>query len=335
MLVKLIALILSTIAIMMANLCLGDLCVDPVQALTALSEKGMDSQLGQIIYGIRLPRLLTAALVGLALAVSGYLLQAVSRNDLADPYLTGVSSGAALGVALALILQWDFQTIPALAFGGGLTASLLVAYLARSGRGLSVPKLLLSGVALSAIATALINLAMTCFGTQLMSQGLNLWMLGGVSGRSWSELLPASFYVAVGLSAALAAAKQLRLLSLGEEAACALGLNVGRTQLLVLAAAVLLASTAVALSGMVGFVGLVAPHLARRIFAATSSQYTERLQIVAAGLTGAAMVLCSDLLARMVSPGQELPLGTLMALLGGPFFIYLLSRSVDQVQARG
>lgn len=328
MLVKLIALILSTLAIMLANLCLGDLCVDPLQALGALSEKGMNSSLSDIILTIRLPRLLTAALVGLALAVSGYLLQAVSRNDLADPYLTGVSSGAALGVALALIFRWDFQAIPALAFAGGLAASLLVAYLARSGRGLSVSKLLLSGVALSAIASAVINLAMTLFGTQLMTQGLNLWMLGGISGRSWPELGPGSVYVGIGFLAALAAAKQLRLLSLGEEAAGALGLNVARAQLLVLSTAVLLASTAVSLSGMVGFVGLVAPHVARRLFGTA-----ERLQIVAAALTGACLVLASDLLARTAGAGQELPLGTLMALVGGPFFIYLLSRSVERVKA--
>lgn len=328
MLVKLIALILSTLAIMLANLCLGDLCADPLQALGALTEKGMNSSLSDIILTIRLPRLLTAALVGLALAVSGYLLQAVSRNDLADPYLTGVSSGAALGVALALIFRWDFQTIPALAFAGGLAASLLVAYLARSGRGLSVSKLLLSGVALSAIASAVINLAMTIFGTQLMTQGLNLWMLGGISGRSWPELGPGSVYVGIGFLTALAAAKQLRLLSLGEEAAGALGLNVARAQLLVLSAAVLLASTAVALSGMVGFVGLVAPHVARRLFSAS-----ERLQIIAAALTGACLVLASDLLARTANAGQELPLGTLMALVGGPFFIYLLSRSVERVKA--
>lgn len=330
MLVKLTALILSTLALMLANLCLGDVTVEPLKALQAIqSGFGLDSSsntaLQNIILEIRLPRLLSAFLTGLALAVSGYLLQSVSRNDLADPYLTGVSSGAALGVAAGLIGRFDFQFIPLLAFAGGLIASLLSAYLSRSGRGLSVGKLLLSGVALSAIASAVINLSMAIYGSQPMAQGLSMWMLGGLSGSGWSELGPGSIYIALGLAVALFSAKQLRLLSLGEEAAQSLGLSVGRAQGAVLGAAVLLAGTAVALAGLVGFVGLVAPHAARRIAGG------ERLQIAAAALSGACLVLISDLLARTLANGQELPLGTLMALIGGPFFIYLLSRTMEKV----
>lgn len=329
MFVKFIALILFTIAIMLINLCLGDLTVAPVEAIQALFNHAGNSEIHDVLVGIRLPRLLTAFVVGLALATSGYLLQALSRNDLADPYLTGVSSGAAVGVACAMLLKFDFQSIPFFAFVGGITASFFVASIARGGgHGVSVAKLLLAGIALSSVAGALITLAMTTFGTQLMAQGLYLWLLGGISGRNWQELIPTVCYTAVGLVVAFAAAKQLNLLALGEETASSLGLNVGRSQLIILSAAVLLASSAVALSGMVGFVGLVAPHLSRRLFGRGV-----RLQLVCSGLTGAILVLFSDLLARTLSPGQELPLGTLMALIGGPFFIYLLSYSLDQVHS--
>jgi iron complex transport system permease protein len=330
MFLKFIALVAFTILIMLINLCLGDLTVAPIEALQAVFAHSGSGEIHDVIVGIRLPRLLTAFVVGLALATSGYLLQALSRNDLADPYLTGVSSGAAVGVACAMLLKFDFQTIPLFAFAGGITASFLVASIARgSGQyGVSVAKLLLAGIALSSVAGALITLAMTTFGTQLMAQGLYLWLLGGISGRNWQELIPTVCYTSVGLIVAFAAAKQLNLLALGEETASSLGLNVGRCQLVILAAAVLLASSAVALSGMVGFVGLVAPHLSRRLFGRGV-----RLQLVCSGLTGAILVLFSDLLARTLSPGQELPLGTLMALIGGPFFIYLLSYSLDQVQS--
>jgi iron complex transport system permease protein len=329
MFVKFIALILFTVAIMLVNLCLGDLTVAPLEAIQTLFNNGGNSEIHDVIVGIRLPRLLTAFVVGLALATSGYLLQALSRNDLADPYLTGVSSGAAVGVACAMLLKFDFQSIPFFAFVGGITASFFVASIARGGgHGVSVAKLLLAGIALSSVAGALITLAMTTFGTQLMAQGLYLWLLGGISGRNWQELVPTVCYTAVGLIVAFAAAKQLNLLALGEETASSLGLNVGRSQLIILSAAVLLASSAVALSGMVGFVGLVAPHLSRRLFGRGV-----RLQLLCSGLTGAILVLFSDLLARTLSPGQELPLGTLMALIGGPFFIYLLSSSLDQVHS--
>jgi iron complex transport system permease protein len=161
-----------------------------------------------------------------------------------------------------------------------------------------------------------------------MAQGLNLWILGGLSGRTWSEVTPSFLYVSFGLALALLAAKPLRLLSLGEEAAASLGLNVPLSQLFILMAAVLLSGCAVALSGLVGFVGLVAPHLTRRLF-----PRGERVQIIASALVGSIITLAADLLARTLMPIQELPLGALMAIAGGPFFIALLSRSLERVEA--
>jgi len=340
MFVKLLALIFLALLAMSANLSLGDVVIAPVCALATLFREQSAlacPQYAELLWQIRLPRLLAAAMVGAALAVSGYLLQALSRNDLADPYLTGVSSGAAVGAALAILFKLDLSLIPAMAFIGGIAASFLVAHLARrqseSGNsfsygGISVPRLLLAGIALSAIVTAAIQLAMNTFGSQIMAQGLNLWILGGLSGRTWPEIIPAAIYIAIGLGLALMAAKPLRLLSLGEEAASSLGLNVSLNQLFILIAAVLLSSCAVALSGLLGFVGLVAPHLTRRLF-----PRGERIQIIGSALVGAIITLAADLLARTLNPSQELPLGALLAISGGPIFIAMLSRSLEKVEA--
>jgi iron complex transport system permease protein len=337
MFVKLLALIFLALTAVSANLSMGDVVIAPLNALATLFRENSAlarPEYAEMLWQIRLPRLIAAALVGSALAVSGYLLQALSRNDLADPYLTGVSSGAALGAALAILLHLDLSLIPILAFAGGLAASFLVAYLARAKSssgcfaGISVPRLLLAGIALSAIVTAMIQLAMNAFGSQLMSQGLNLWVLGGLSGRTWSEIEPASLYIAIGFGLAVLAAKPLRLLSLGEEAASSLGLNVAASQLFILSAAVLLSSCAVALSGLIGFVGLVAPHLTRRLF-----PRGEKIQILSCALVGATITLAADLLARTLTPSQELPLGALLAIAGGPFFIALLSRSMERLEA--
>jgi iron complex transport system permease protein len=337
MFIKLLALVFIALAAVFANLCLGDVAIAPASALATLFKQNSalaQPELADMLWTIRLPRLLAAALVGAALAVSGYLLQALSRNDLADPYLTGVSSGAALGAAAAILLHFDLSLIPLFAFAGGIAASLLVAQLSRvpghasTNNGISVPRLLLAGIALSAIVTAAIQLAMGAFGSLAMAQGLSLWILGGLSGRTWAEIAPCAIYSAIGLTTALLAAKPLRLLSLGESAAASLGLNVPLAQCVILATAVILSGCAVSLCGLVGFVGLVAPHLARRLFIRG-----ERQQIIGSALVGAVITLLADLLARTLMPAQELPLGALMALFGGPFFLVMLSRSLERVEA--
>lgn len=331
MLFALTLLILFFALSLLANLCIGEVFVAPGEAIAILSGK-LTGASAEVLLNIRLPRLLTAALVGAALSASGYLLQKLSRNDLADPYLTGVSSGAALAVAAGILTGLDFTILPILALVGGTLSSLLVIALAKnsSGKlGLSVPKLLLAGIALSSLATAIVNLLMSIFGNQTMAQGLGLWLAGGVSGRTWAELLPAFIYVFLAIIFALVMAKPLRLLSLGEEAAASLGLNVQVSQLAILGCAVLLAATAVSLSGLVGFVGLIGPQLARRLL-----RGTERLETIAAALSGAILTLLADLAARTLSGGQELPLGTLMALVGAPVFIILLSRNVDRLEVQ-
>lgn len=323
MLIRLLILLLTTAAAILINLCLGEVTVAPAEALSFLFQPGSqgihEPGLYQVILNIRLPRLLTALVVGIGLAVSGYVLQSLSRNNLADPYLTGVSSGAGLFVAIAVITGMSFTLVPLVAFSGGLAASLIVAFMARSPSGLSVTKLLLAGVALSAVCGAFITLTLVSAKTAASSQGLFFWLAGSVAGRTWAEFYPAAAYVFAGMALALLMSKPLRLLAVGTKPAASLGLDVTRAQCILLFAAVLMCSASVSVSGLVGFVGLIAPYLSRRLFGSD-----ERIHLIAAALLGGTLVLLSDLAARTLGGGQELPLGTLLALIGGPFFLYLV-----------
>ncbi len=307
------------------NISIGDVNIAPSTAIqsvfTPQSLPADQAANLEIIRQVRLPRLAVAALVGAALAVSGYLLQSLSRNDLADPYLTGVSSGAGVTVALAIALSLNFEWIPLIAFAGGLASSVMVGTIARSPYGLSVTRLLLGGIGLSTICSGLITLIIHLGGDPVRAQGIFFWLAGGISGRTWQECLPASLYVVAGIIAALVFAKQLRLLSLGVEQARSLGTNVDFVQWSLLIIAVFLCGAAVSVSGLVGFVGLMAPHLARRLFGKD-----ERLHLFACTLIGIVLVSLSDLMARSLISGQELPLSPLLSLLGGPFFLYLVSK---------
>ncbi|HEY9679626.1 MAG TPA: iron ABC transporter permease [Drouetiella sp.] len=302
------------------NVCVGDVTVPPQEALQAIIGAAPQSSLTEILWQIRLPRICVAVIVGAALATSGYLLQALSRNSLADPYLTGVSSGAGLAVALATVCNLSFSAIPVAAFIGGLGASALVAFMARSPAGFSVGKLLLSGVGLSAICGAFITMILIHASSVAQGQGLFFWLAGGIAGHTWSEVIPSCIYTVLGILVAFAMSKQIRLLSLGPQSAQALGLDVAKTQWILLGAAVLMCGSAVSVSGLVGFVGLIAPHLSRRMFG-----QDERIQIICAAMMGMTLVLVSDLAARTLGQGQELPLGTLLSLIGGPFFLWLIS----------
>jgi iron complex transport system permease protein len=315
----------ALLAGLITSICVGDVFIAPKEALQLIAGDTTDLSapgITDILTQIRLPRTLIATAVGAALAVSGYILQALSRNPLADPYLTGVSSGAGLAVAAAIIIGLDFSLMPASAFLGGLAAALLVAQIARRAGGLSVTRLILGGVAISAVCGSLITLIITQSAGAPQAQGIIFWLAGGIAGRGWSDLSTLSIYTIGGIIATLLLSKQIRVLTLGDETAQALGVDVSRLQWILLAGAVLMCGAAVAASGLVAFVGLIAPNLARMLFVGD-----ERAEIIASALIGAVLVTLSDLAARTLGQGQELPLGTLLSLLGGPFFLYLISTS--------
>lgn len=310
---------------LLGSICIGDVFIAPTEAIGMLlgdAKNAAAPGIADILTQIRLPRTLIATAVGAALAVSGYILQALSRNSLADPYLTGVSSGAGLAVAVAIILGLDFNLMPASAFIGGLVAAMLVAQMAKRAGGLSITRLILAGVAISAVCGSLITLIITQSGGAPQAQGIIFWLAGGIAGRGWNDLGTLATYTISGIILTLFLSKQIRVLSLGEETAQALGVDVSRLQWLLLACSVLMCGAAVSASGLVAFVGLIAPNLARMLFIKD-----ERVEIIASALIGAVLVTVSDLAARTLGQGQELPLGTLLSLIGGPFFLYLISTS--------
>lgn len=280
-----------------------------------------------ILLQLRLPRVLGAALVGVALGVSGALFQGLLRNPLADPLLLGTSSGAALGATVAFVVpaffaaEWmGFGLVAVFAFVGALLAVVLVYRLASRGGRAPVVTLLLAGVAVSAVLTAVQTMLVTLnasLSTRIVS--LYVWISGGMNVNSWSQVAVVFALALAGVVTALLLAPALDAFALGEEMASYLGLHVERYKLLIVAVASLLVAAAVSISGLVGFVGLVSPHLCRITLGPR-----HRLLIPATALTGAIFVVIADLLARTVTAPNELPLGVVTALVGGPFFLSLL-----------
>jgi iron complex transport system permease protein len=275
----------------------------------------------------RLPRVAGAALVGAALGVAGVLFQGLLRNPLADPLLLGTSSGAALGATVAFLLPaaftayWlGFGLVALFAFGGALLSVALVYLLATRNRRTPVVTLLLAGVAVGAILTAAQTMLITMndrLGLRLLS--LYRWISGSVNVESWTQAQIALALVVAGVIASILLAPALDAFALGEEMVGHLGMRVERYKLVIVFVATLLVGAAVSISGIVGFVGLVAPHLCRLTLGPR-----HRLLVPATALVGAIFVVVADLLARLLVAPGELPLGVLTALVGGPFFLWLL-----------
>lgn len=285
-----------------------------------------------ILMQVRIPRALGAALVGAALGVAGTLFQGLLRNPLADPLLLGTSSGAALGAVVALVLtsavtvEWlGFSLVALLAFVGALLAVALVYGLATRGGRTPVVTLLLAGVVVSALLTAAQTLLIVLETTLQQHFGmLYFWFSGAVSVESWTQLGIVAALLAVGMLAALWLAPTLDAFALGEEMAGHLGVRVEQRKLLIVGAAALLVAASVTIGGLVGFVGLLAPHTCRLLLGPRS-----RPLVLASALGGAVFVTLADLLARTVVAPTELPLGVITAFVGGPFFLWLL-RSAGQ-----
>jgi len=283
-----------------------------------------------VLLAIRLPRALVGVLVGAALAVSGAALQGLFRNPLADPALIGVSTGAALAAAAVIVLGGSLAAVtavvphslllPLAAFGGGLATTVVVYRIAsRDGR-TDVAIMLLAGVAMNAITAAGVGLMVFMSDDQQL-RDLNFWLLGSLGGATWDSLGAGAPFLVIGALALLLFARPLNALLLGESEAGHLGFRVERTKRAIVVLAALVTGAAVALTGVISFVGLVVPHVVRLL-----AGPDHRLLLPCSMMFGAALLLIADLFARTVVLPAELPISILMACIGGPFFIWLLLR---------
>jgi len=292
----------------------------------SLASSPIDEVTRNIILNIRLPRVLLAALVGASLAVAGATFQGLFRNPLADPYFIGLSSGAALGACLVMVggftlggVLSGFGTVPMMAFAGGLAAIALVYNLARQGDHVPVLLLLLAGIAVNAFLSALVSLFIFFSGEQMHQ--VIYWMMGSLGAARWSYIKVMLPYTIIGFGVIYFFARELNAMLLGEETAHYLGINIERCKKIFLAAASLLVAAAVSTSGSIGFLGLIVPHMIRFV-----SGPDHRFLLPASALGGAILLTLADTLARTVIAPAELPVGIITALLGAPFFIYLLSK---------
>ncbi|MGX9889665.1 FecCD family ABC transporter permease [Streptomyces sp. NPDC002276] len=277
-----------------------------------------------VLWNVRFPRIVLALLVGASLGCAGALMQGVFGNPLAEPGVIGVSSGAAVGAVAVIALGLDFLgnwTVSAVAFVTGLATVLLVYAMSRSGGRTEVVTLILTGIAVNAFAGALIGLFLFFADTAAVNQ-ITFWQLGSLSQATWPKVLAVLPCAVVGLTLAPLYAGRLDLLALGERPARHLGVDVERLRVVLVLVIALLTAAAVSVSGIISFVGLVVPHLLRM-----AAGPGHRFLIPASALLGALVLLAADLTARTVAAPAELPLGVLTALLGSPFFFWLLRRT--------
>ena len=310
----------------------GQLDVPPSEVLGSLLHRvGLDvgpmpshPQGETTLWQVRFPRVVMAALVGACLGTAGALMQGVFGNPLAEPGVVGVSSGAAVAAATVIVTGWTFAgtwTVALAAFAGGLLTTLLVYATARDGGRTEVVTLVLTGVALNAMTSA--GLAFLLFiGDQQAREEIVFWTLGSLNGSRWAYVAVSAPLAAVGLVAAVLMARQLDLLALGDRAARHVGVDVERLRIRAIVVVALLTAAAVAFSGIIAFVGLVVPHLIRLL-----AGPGHRLLVPASALGGAVLLVLADLWARTAVAYADLPLGMLTALVGGPFFFWLIRRA--------
>lgn len=314
-------LVLVLFVTMVACLSVGVMSIPFSQVIAVLFGGGTGSQ-SWVIMNLRLPRVILAAMVGASLAIAGATMQGLFRNPMASPSVLGISSGAAFGAALAIILgvSWTNGSfaIPAMAFVFSFITLFLVYTVSRNRSGyVPVETLLLAGIAVGSLFSALVS-AMEYFAGEQLS-GVVFWMMGGLDEASWEQVAISIVPILLGCSVIMVLARDLNAMMVGEEQAGNLGINVNRTRLVLLVAASLVTAMAVSVSGVIGFVGLIIPHVVRILVGPD-----HRILLPASIVSGAIFMILTDTLARTVIAPAELPVGIITSLLGAPFFIYLL-----------
>ncbi|MBC5804749.1 MAG: hypothetical protein DLM53_08555 [Candidatus Eremiobacter antarcticus] len=303
-------------------LCVGSSHLQVGAVIHSLVHPGERGIAQTIVWQLRMPRIVLALLVGGGLGVAGAALQSLFRNALVDPYITGVSGGAALAAAAGFSLGAPFVLIPAAAFGGGLACAAIVALVAGNEAANGNLRIVLVGVALSALCSAVVTLVLLHGGP---NGGLSLlaWLAGGINGRSWADVGWCAAYLGAGVAALLTQVHALNALRLGTVAAAGFGLRVEPARWKILASTATVTAACVAVSGVVGFVGLMVPHAARKLVGGDA-----RWLLTASALCGAVLVVIADTAARTVMAPAEVPLGVLLAFVGIPFFLWLTRRPV-------
>ena len=318
--------ILLSIALLL-SLAIGSVFISPKELWQVIIGHGSETSTS-ILWRIRLPRTVLIALTGAALAGSGATYQGLFRNPLADPFLIGIASGAGLGAVIAMSVQWPYSiwglmAIPMAAFLAALLTIFIVYSLARVGQTIPTTNLILAGVAFSSFATSLTSFLMIR-STSEVRRALG-WLLGGATQNNWIAILAMLPYLLIGLGILLFSGHALNVLQFGDDQAQQLGLNVTRTKRILLIATSLTTASAVAFSGIIGFIGLIVPHLIRLWF---GPDYKQLLPLSILG--GATALLISDIVARILIAPQEIPVGIITALVGAPFFLWVLRNAKNQ-----
>lgn len=316
-----------TLVVLVVSISYGEYDISPAEVVQTLlglvdAEHAQYRNFNLVVFTFRLPRILVAFMVGAALATSGAIMQGITRNPLADPYLLGVSGGAGL-VAVAVIVWLSnvpISVLPFATFAGGLVTAVLIYGLAWKRGGSSPMRLILVGIALASVVGSLTTI-MLVFGNINQVQQAYVWLTGSVYGRTWEHVQALAGWLLILLPAAFLSARWLNSLGLGDDAARGLGLRVERQRVILLVISVALAAGAVAVAGTIGFVGLVAPHVTRRLVGPSH----EGLLPVSA-LFGGALLVLADLVGRWVIAPSEMPIGVITAIIGAPYFLYLLYR---------
>lgn len=316
-------------ASMVAGLALGPVRIPPGQVVDiVLGGPGARGAFASIVWDVRMPRVLLGAVVGAGLAVTGAVLQALVRNPLADPFLLGASSGASAGAVLVIVFGAGVAglaggpVLPAAAFAGSMAALAAVYAMARRGGTMTTGRLILAGVAVQYILSALTSLVLVLSAHPNQIGTVLRWTLGGLGGARWDELALPAAALLVGTGLLTALARPLDLLLAGEEGAQTLGLDTGRFRAAVFVLTSLVIGVLVAYSGAIGFVGLMVPHAARMAVGAG-----HRALLPVAALAGAVFLVLADLVARTAAAPEEVPVGVVTALVGGPFFLWMLRRT--------
>ena len=334
-----LALVAALIAAFLVGVAVGAVWISPVATIRLIAWKlgltGRPDDVSRaaevIVFQLRLPRVLLAAIVGGALAASGAVFQGLFRNPLADPAIIGVSSGAALGAVVVIVTvgagSLGAFAVPLAAFVGAIATAFVVYRLARIGPAVHVATLLLAGIAIAAVISSFMSLVMSFSGEEI--RDIYAWLLGGLVAQGWRSVEIVLPVVAVGVAGAWLVAHELNLISLGEERAAQLGVDLDRLKRTSIAVGALLAAAAVSVAGVIGFVGLMTPHLLRLVIGSD-----HRRLVPASVLGGATLLILADLIARTIVAPSELPVGVVTALIGGPFFIYLMRREGKKAGAR-